>query len=553
MKLPVSICFFLNLTMAYAQPSVSFHTIANNLSSPVDIVNAGDGTGRLFIVEQTGTIRIWNGSMLLPVPFLDISSRTLAAGEQGLLSLAFHPDYKNNGFFFVYYNNRKGEITIARFKTSSASPDIGDPASEAILMSIPKPFANHNGGKLGFGDDGYLYFGTGDGGSGGDPFHNAQNGKSYLGKMLRLQVTTDNNHPYYTIPTGNPYKNSADFFPEIIATGLRNPWRWCFDKKTGDMWIADVGQNSLEEVNFRPKDSILNINYGWNCFEGLAPYNTLCSAAANNVFPIFQYPHNSMGGFSITGGQVYRGADYPFLQGYYLFADFVSGNTWIISPKPLQKGWSVFALPEKTRQISGFGESESGEMYAVTLQGLLLRVMAVSPTAFSVLSGFSVKNKGVIHELVWHIDNQQKDDIYIIERSIGSGSSFALLGQITAGNASSQDFTFTAAVTSNTDHYYRVRVFPAPAGNYYSTTLRVTADTVTRIRIRLANEMVQVFATEDIASIEMIDMAGRRLITKTPPSNTRVDYIRVNALPKGVFICKVKTVAGNSLTNKLIH
>jgi len=277
-----------------AQPVIGFSPfITSGLSAPVDIANAGDGTNRLFIVQQNGVIRIHDGTSLLPTPFLNISTIITTGGERGLLSLAFHPDYENNRYFFVYYTNLSGDITIARYQADVVNPNTADPLSGVVLMNIPKPFSNHNGGDLNFGPDGYLYFGTGDGGSGGDPFNFSQTGTSLLGKMIRIDVSNFSTPPYYTIPPDNPYVSDPNVDDHIWALGLRNPWRWSFDRSTGNMWIADVGQSALEEINFRTAGATGGINYGWRCYEGNQAYNTTgCLPQSNLIQPIFVYPHS---------------------------------------------------------------------------------------------------------------------------------------------------------------------------------------------------------------------------------------------------------------------
>ncbi len=249
-KIYLFISFLVLFNQLKAQPTIGYQLVTSGFAVPVDIVNAGDS--RLFIVEQAGRIKIWNGTAILGTSFLDIASITNYSGEMGLLSVAFHPDYANNRYFFVYYNGLNGNINLARYRTKETNPNEADNTSGVILMSIPKPFSNHNGGKLNFGADGFLYFATGDGGSGGDPNNFAQTGSSYLGKMLRIDVNNFANAPYYTAPPNNPYLSDPVIKKEIIAFGLRNAWRWSFDKQTGDMWIADVGQGVLEEVNFTP-------------------------------------------------------------------------------------------------------------------------------------------------------------------------------------------------------------------------------------------------------------------------------------------------------------
>jgi glucose/arabinose dehydrogenase len=331
-----SICAILLLSFSnvYSQPLLSFSSIVNTgLSNPVDVVAANDGTNRIFIVQQGGIIKVYNNNFIL----LTLSGNFSAGGEQGLLSLAFHPDYENNRYFFVYYTNGAGGVNIDRFQTSSTNPNQADANTRTNILSVAKPvvYGNHNGGKLNFGADGNLYAGLGDSGSGGDPGNLAQNGNSLWGKMIRINVDNFSTPPFYTIPANNPFIADPNVLDEIFSLGLRNPWRWSFDKVTGNIWIADVGQNAKEEVNNLTLAQANGANYGWRCYEGLSAYNTAgCLPQNNYTFPIFDYPHNNTnGGFSITGGIVYRGTQYPALYGYYMCADYVSGNVWW---KPLE-------------------------------------------------------------------------------------------------------------------------------------------------------------------------------------------------------------------------
>ena len=358
-----------------AQPVIEFQKIIAGLSDPVDLTEATDGTHQLFIVERKGKVKILKNTNLSKTLFLDVSSIITSSGqEQGLLSLAFHPQYKTNGYFFIYYTNTSGTVTVARYHRSNDS--IADASSGVVLITIPKKYSNHNGGHLVFGKDGYLYFGTGDGGAGGDPDNNAQNGQSLLGKMLRIDVN-NSQPPYYSIPADNRQGNTADAKPEIIATGLRNPWRWSFDKKTGDLWIGDVGQNKWEEVNMVPAMDIVNKDYGWSCIEGTHSFKN-CPAKPNNVTPIFEYPHSaSTGGFSITGGYVYRGTEFPALEGWYICADFVSRNGWLIKADT-SGGWTVTMQKNWPEVISSFGELLDGTLYALTLSGTIYKVTAKS-------------------------------------------------------------------------------------------------------------------------------------------------------------------------------
>ncbi len=353
-------------SIAASNASISVdEVIASGLQAPVFITHAGDNSGRLFVLEQPGRIRVIKQGMLLSTPYLDITSLVLYGGERGLLGLAFHPNYKQNGTFYVNYTRQTdGATVIARYRVSATNPDLADSASATILMIIPQPYANHNGGCLQFGQDGYLYIGMGDGGSGGDPQNYAQNINSLLGKMLRIDV---NNGNPYAIPPDNPYVN-RDGADEIWALGLRNPWRFSFDRLTGDLYIADVGQNAWEEVNFQAANAQGGINYGWRCREGAHPYNSNppCNDAsflATLTDPFTEYSHSE--GYSVTGGTVYRGSLYPNLYGTYFFADYVNGKIWSIkklSNSPLT--WSARTLELQAGfNISSFGEGEDGEIY----------------------------------------------------------------------------------------------------------------------------------------------------------------------------------------------
>lgn len=368
----------LNIT-ASAQPQLTFISYINNIPAAVDIKHAGDGSNRLFIVQQSGAIRVYKNGTLLTAPFLNIASLIkYNGGEQGLLSIAFPPNYRQSGYFFIYYNANNENVTLARYRVSATNPDRADPTSGVILFSYPKPggFGNHNGGCLHFGKDGYLYSSIGDGGSAGDPFNNAQNLASPFGKILRLDVRRAN-APYYKIPPDNPFVNTPGAMPEIWALGLRNLWRWSFDRVTGDSWLADVGQDLWEEIDFTTPQQSRGANYGWRCFEGNNTYNTDgCRARRNYTFPIFAYPHNfSNGGLSVIGGYVYRGNDFPALRGFYVCADYLSANAWKIIPNGVG-GWNISIQKNIPASIVSFGEDESGELYAASFDGTIYKVGA---------------------------------------------------------------------------------------------------------------------------------------------------------------------------------
>ncbi|HYT32045.1 MAG TPA: PQQ-dependent sugar dehydrogenase, partial [Thermoanaerobaculia bacterium] len=308
-----------------------------NLGAPITSVeNAGDS--RLFLTIQTGRILIWDGTSFLTTPFLDISSLISCCTERGLLSAAFHPHYATNGFFFVYYTRTAGNVTVARYTVSSGNPNLANPASGVVLLTIPHPTnANHNGGQLQFGPDGFLYIGTGDGGSANDPPCNAQRDDVLLGKLLRVDVDQNvGSSPFYGIPPSNPFLGAGLPLDEIWAKGLRNPWRFSFDRMTGDLYIGDVGQDEREEIDVQPRASAGGENYGWKIMEG-----TRCGdggssgcpagvpACHSPVFqlPIFEYDHSS-GDCSVTGGYVYRGSAFPNLSGVYFYGDYCTGKLW---------------------------------------------------------------------------------------------------------------------------------------------------------------------------------------------------------------------------------
>ena len=370
--------------------------VVSGFNQPVAIANAGDG--RLFIVERTGLIRIVHSSgTIRSTPYLDATALVDASGgEMGLLGLAFHPDYATNGYFYVYYTRDPGpgldRSRISRFQVSAGNSHVANPASELVLMEFEQPFPNHNGGDLHFGPDGYLYIGSGDGGSGGDPQNNGQKTTTLLGKILRIDVDTPpgtGNGPdcsisagaNYSIPPANAFSDGdgGSGCDEIFTLGLRNPWRFAFDRATGAVWIGDVGQNLYEEIDYLPPGSAGGINLGWRCYEGDAPYN-LANCNRDYLPPVHTYSH-ATGACSVTGGRVYRGALYPVLQGQYFFSDFCRASVRALSGPPGGVLSEREVLPVGTLAApSAFGESATGELYVTDLgTGSLYRLDAVLP------------------------------------------------------------------------------------------------------------------------------------------------------------------------------
>ena len=354
--------------------SITLTSIASGFSRPVLVTHAGDGSNRLFVVEQSGRIKIVKGNTVVGTPFLDIRTGISSGGERGLLGLAFHPGFETNHKLYVYFTTKGGDIAVNEYRVTT-NPDRVSTTTARRIITIDHPYSNHNGGNLAFGPDGYLYMGTGDGGSAGDPGNRAQNLNSLLGKMLRININGTSGARQYRIPSTNPYvgKTGRD---EIWARGLRNPWRFSFDRFTGNLWIGDVGQNRYEEidrstVNSRPAG--WGANYGWRVMEGRHCYipSSGCSTS-HKTLPIVEYTHSY--GCSVTGGFVYRGGLYPMLRGGYFFGDYCSGRIWTIYAGARSPATRTF-LRRDNINISSFGEGETGELYVVDHGGRLFRIV----------------------------------------------------------------------------------------------------------------------------------------------------------------------------------
>ncbi|OGT10491.1 MAG: hypothetical protein A3F73_10165 [Gallionellales bacterium RIFCSPLOWO2_12_FULL_59_22] len=348
------------VSSASAALSVAFTPVVSGVASPTAITHAGDGSDRLFVVEQGGRVRIASGAgALLPAPFLDISDRLISGGERGLLGLAFPPGYSGKGYFYVNYTRAPDGATVLSRFSVSADPDLALPASEEILLVQDQPFANHNGGQLAFGADGMLYVGLGDGGSAADPQGNGQNPATLLGKLLRLDVEAGESP--YRIPPDNPFAADPAARGEIWALGLRNPWRFSFDRLTSDLYIADVGQNVWEEINFQAATVGGGANYGWNIFEGSACFLPAagCVPPLSYSAPVASYSHDL--GCSVTGGHVYRGPGNPGMQGLYFYGDFCSGRLWALRKNG--NAWTSDVVAQTNFGVSTFGEDEAGRLY----------------------------------------------------------------------------------------------------------------------------------------------------------------------------------------------
>ena len=349
---------------------VTLTRLVSGLFRPIYLTHAGDGSDRLFVLQQSGQIWIVKDGVRQDRLFLDLSSivsQSQGYTERGLLGLAFHPDFTANGRFYLNYTDARAEhaTKIVEFQVSEDDPDRADPQSGRVLLTIGQPFPNHNGGQLAFGPDGYLYIGVGDGGSANDPLGSGQNPGTLLGSLLRIDVDDFTDTRAYAIPETNPVFENPTFAPEIWAWGLRNPWRFSFDRATGDLYIADVGQDVWEEINFQPADSPGGENYGWNAYEGNLTFMGP-EPQGEVVMPVMVYNHNA--GCSVSGGYVYRGEAIPALQGYYLFGDYCNGRIWA-GYRDAAGAWSYDPLLELSSTLSSFGEDEAGEMYVIDYDG----------------------------------------------------------------------------------------------------------------------------------------------------------------------------------------
>ena len=339
-------------------PAIALQKLPGAFDQPVYVTAPPGDTARLFVVEKTGRIRILQNGSLLPQAFLNLSAQVSKGGEQELLSMAFDPHYATSGRFYVDYTDRHGDTRVARYRVSGADPNVANASSARVILRVAQPYSNHNGGQLQFGPTGRLFVGMGDGGSGGDPQQHAQDPRSRLGKLLRLNVNV------------SPVKVS------IYAKGLRNPWRYSFDRSTGALWIGDVGQNAWEEIDYLRPGRPAGANLGWNGYEGTHVYNAAVAATLKKsslTWPVSQYNHST--GEAVTGGYVYRGSAIPALRRFYLFADFQSGRVWA-KKGPRGARYALSGADGKVSQISSFGQDAAGELYIVSLAGSVYRIVA---------------------------------------------------------------------------------------------------------------------------------------------------------------------------------
>lgn len=560
-NLYVLLSFILFTSTMYAQPDLIFNQITS-VSNAVGVTGAGDNSNRLFIVNESGIIRVFDltTNTLVTNSYLDITDRVLFGGEQGLLGLAFHPNFETNGHFYVnYIDEATGDTHVSRFTAASPTSNATvDPGTELILLTVEQPFANHNGGDLKFGPDGYLYIALGDGGNGGDPGNRAQDPQNLLGKILRIDVDNTDPGKNYAIPTTNPFRGvqtPTDYLDEIWSLGLRNPWRISFDRGTGDMYIADVGQGAWEEVNFEPS-GVGGRNYGWRCYEGNHTYNTSgCLTMTSYTFPVFEYDHGANGGQSITGGFVYRGTDVPSLAGWYICTDYVSGNFWLLRKNG--SIWTVDFQPDVVTgtnaavgSISSFGEDDEGELYATRLSGAIYKVSA-TPLPLELLSFTGIFKDGRV-VLNWSTAVERNGSHFDIERKTTTGA-FEKIGQVAATGESSmqQRYGYEDLTAEKGENIYRLKMVDHDQRFEYSSAVSVVVNepndwtlspNPARGKVSL---LIKREGEAPSLRLTMTDVQGNEVFgwQETNPSFPYAKEFSVAHLPAGVYFCRLETGA----------
>ncbi len=518
---------FLVLLNYTAKSQIGYQTIdATGLTDPIDIAippnaSPANGSTRIFVAQQNGLIRLWNGTSFSD--FANLSSVLGITGpEQGLLSMTFHPSYNgtSNRDFFVFYNrNPDGDLTVARYRTDASDPNAIDPAGGTVLITpIDHPLNNHNGGDLNFGSDGFLYLTTGDGGGTGDPGENAQNSSSLLGKLLRLDVNA-------AIP----------ITPTIVDIGLRNPFRWSFDKNTGDAWIGDVGQGAWEEISFKPAGSS-GLNFGWDCYEGNATYEITvdCPAAAAITFPSHVYPHAD--GQSVIGGFIYRGSEIAALQGWYIATDYYTGRIFRRSPDGT---W--FTQTGGQTGISSFGEAPDGTLYAVSqFSDDLYKVIVTGALPVKLIS-FSGKRNADISELSWKTATEQNTARFKIEFS-SIASNFQNAGVVVASrNPNGSNYSFQHHFNSSSDLYYRLAIEDDDGQIAYSTIIRLSSrKNGFKIYPTVINNGILNIQTETPAyKLQIISANGAMVFRKDLNGFTGTTTISIPQYSKGIYIVQL--------------
>ena len=564
------LCFTMLSLPVQAQPSTLTLSpvFTSGLSSPMQVLHAGDGSGRIFVTERAGVIKVFNPNAATPslTTFLNLNSPSVKVGtlgEGGLLSIAFHPEYAstsgtNRGVFFAFYTNTRassGDLVIERYKVADPLNNVATVTEAAVVLLIPHRQANnHNGGEMHFGSDGLLYISTGDGGGGGDPNNNAQrtiqegSDLSYLlGKMLRINVNSYSLASPYTIPLGNPFNN------EVYDYGLRNPFRWSFDRATGDMWIGDVGQSNWEEIDFRAATAAPGVNYGWNCFEGNAVYPTT-GASTNpkcgtftNFAPAYEYK-----GASVVGGVVYRGSRYLDLVGYYVGTDFYSGQFQLIKRNTDNTAWTTTIRPAATigspaqniTNVSDIGEAENGELYAVRLNpGSLFRIEASGALPVT-LTEFRGNKTLEGNKLFWETTREENFSAFEVEYGTDQNT-FSKVGTVTSQSSIQGGKYQFSHVAGNSDNaYYRLKMVDIDQSFRYSRVISIQdAENEISNFVRpsfISSGILKVLLENDFQSVEVITTGGHVLHKQDVVGKKGNLEIQINEVPSGIYLIRLQ-------------
>ncbi len=517
-------------------PELNLSLFSSGFDNPVGIFHAGDTS--LYVVEQKGKIiKVSATGVANATPFLDITNQVTYGGERGLLGLAFHPDFATNGYFFVNYTGDDDSTVIARFQVSS-NPDVANAGSEQVLLTIAQPYANHNGGNIMFGPDGYLYIGMGDGGSGGDPQNFAQNTQSLLGKMLRIDV----NSVPYSVPSSNPFVGNAATLNEIWSIGLRNPWRFSFDRITGDMWIGDVGQNSWEEINFEPANTG-GLNYGWRCYEADNPFNTTgCLPQTAFTFPVSGYQNNSTNGCSVTGGFMYRGGKYGRLYGHYLFTDYCSGRFRSVKSDGAG-GFTTTQLEQFLPfQYASLGEDFYGELYVAGKgNGNIYRIEETTCEPTAVILNQGLVNltdtlKAIYGEentYQWFMDGQAVSGATNVTHITSQMGNYHVV-VTNANNCTANSDTVIVTIIDGIEENFRVnnlRIFPNPAQKDFTLTFQVQKSGP------VTTEIINTLGQIVYSNTKHIE-AGDQQVPISVPSAAKGMYLLRLSHPTGVAITR---------------
>ncbi|WP_342084770.1 PQQ-dependent sugar dehydrogenase [Dyadobacter sp. OTU695] len=539
-------CFLLAAIPICAQiPDVKINPtpVISGLTSAMQLVHAGDNSNRIFIVERSGIITVYNpGALTTPIQFLNMNSAGQVVGttgEGGLLSVAFHPNFSTNGFLYTYYTDTAGDLVVARYTSANPLGNVVPASTRVEILKIPHPVnTNHNGGEMHFGyEDGYLYISTGDGGSGYDPNSNGQSTTSLLGKILRLNVDPPLGSGLpYVIPPSNPFSN------EIFIRGLRNPFRWSFDRANFDLWIGDVGQDTWEEVNHVTAGNASGANFGWRCFEGDGYTPNIptdeCPDSASFTKPVYKYGTRTARGYSVIGGVVYRGNDWPVMQGYYIGTDYGSGDIHVINSDGSVKQYQTSTFTG----VRDIGEDEEGEIFAVTATAVY-RIEAENALPVTLVD-FSGKSTAEGVRLGWQTSMEKDFKSFDIQYS-RDARQFESIGMVPGANAAAgNSYSFTHSISVDGNLYYRLKMTDTDESFRYSKMITVNRgdEEVSEIFVRpslIRSNELNLLLEEPFQTVEMVNAGGQVVLTEKIGGRSGPVNIPLGSTSSGIYIVRM--------------